>query len=160
MTLGHRVAVMHKGKLQQLDAPLNIYNQPANLFVAEFVGSSGMNLVDGEFDQPSRSFRAHGLVFAMNDAHLSKLAGRQRVTLGVRPEHIQISSNQFDGWQCATVYVTELMGSETLVFLEAEKQRLVARAPSDFRAASGTRLWFQFDRAKTHFFDSDSGQRL
>src|SRR5436190_3512703 len=61
MTLGHRVAVMNRGKLQQFDTPLTIYNQPANRFVAEFVGSPAMNFIEGHFDKSNAIFVGHGI---------------------------------------------------------------------------------------------------
>src|ERR671918_1572158 len=88
MTLASRVAVMKKGRLQQFDTPMTIYNHPANRFVAEFVGSPSMNFIEAE-----------------------------GVTKGIRPEHIQVLTTPEDGAIEARVYVTELMGNETFVFL-------------------------------------------
>src|SRR5262245_36840122 len=74
MTLAHRVAIMRGGKLQQFDAPMNIYNRPANRFVAEFVGSPSMNLIAGEVDAASRSFVSDGLSMILPEARLAMLA--------------------------------------------------------------------------------------
>jgi multiple sugar transport system ATP-binding protein len=129
MTLASRVAVMKKGRLQQFDTPLNIYNQPANRFVAEFVGSPSMNLIE-----------------------------KGDVTIGIRPEHIQVLTTPEDGAIEARVYVTELMGNETFVFLSAGNNRLIARAPADFRADVDTKVWLRIATEKMHFFDQKSGQ--
>ena len=128
MTLASRVAVLKKGRLQQFDTPLNIYNHPANKFVAEFVGSPSMNFIAGE-----------------------------RVTMGIRPEHIQVLTTPEDGAMEARVYVTELMGNETFVFLTAGDNRLIARAPADFRADVDTRVWLRIAKEKIHYFDPESG---
>ena len=128
MTLASRVAVMKKGRLQQFDTPMNIYNCPANRFVAEFVGSPSMNFIEGE-----------------------------QVTIGIRPEHIQVFSEPRDGAIEASVYVTELMGNETFVFLSVGANRLIARAPADFRAEVESKVWVQFATDKMHFFDPKSG---
>ncbi len=128
MTLASRVAVMKKGRLQQFDTPLNIYNRPANRFVAEFVGSPSMNFIE-----------------------------KGDVTIGIRPEHIQILTTPEDGAIEARVYVTELMGNETFVFLSVDDQRLIARAPADFRADVDTKVWLQFAKEKLHFFDPVTG---
>jgi multiple sugar transport system ATP-binding protein len=128
MTLASRVAVMKKGRLQQFDTPLNIYNHPANKFVAEFVGSPSMNFIE-----------------------------KGDVTIGIRPEHIQILTTPEDGAIEARVYVTELMGNETFVFLSVDDQRLIARAPADFRADVDTKVWLKLPTEKMHFFDSISG---
>jgi len=131
MTLASRVAVMKKGRLQQFDTPLNIYNHPANRFVAEFVGSPSMNFIEGE-----------------------------RVTKGIRPEHIQVLSTPEDGALEARVYVTELMGNETFVFLSVGENRLIARAPADFRADVDTKVWLRIASEKVHFFDKTTGEVL
>src|SRR6476659_9444079 len=129
MTLASRVAVMKKGRLQQFDTPMNIYNHPVNRFVAEFVGSPSMNFIEGE-----------------------------QVTIGIRPEHIQVFSEPRDGAIAASVYVTELMGNETFVFLSVGTNRLIARAPADFRAEVESKVWLQFTSDKVHYFDPVSGE--
>jgi multiple sugar transport system ATP-binding protein len=131
MTLASRVAVMRKGRLQQFDTPMNIYNSPANRFVAEFVGSPSMNFIEE--------------------------AG---VTMGIRPEHIQVFSEPREGAIEASVYVTELMGNETFVFLSVGANRLIARAPADFRAEVESKVWLQLATDKVHYFDPKSGERL
>jgi multiple sugar transport system ATP-binding protein len=159
MTLGHRVAVMNKGQLQQFDAPLEIYHRPANRFVAEFVGSPAMNFIDGRIDPATRCFTADGLRLPL-DIDTAQTAAAEEITLGLRPENIEVSNAQQTGMIPATVYVTELMGSETFVICELGKQRLIARAPSDFRAESGSTVWMKFDMTKAHFFDRSTGIRI
>ena len=129
MTLASRVAVMKKGRLQQFDTPLKIYNEPANRFVAEFVGSPSMNFIE-----------------------------REDVTMGIRPEHIQVLSTPEDGALEARVYVTELMGNETFVFLSVGENRLIARAPAEFRAEVDTKVWLRIATEKIHRFDPKSGK--
>ena len=159
MTLGHRVAVMNKGKLQQFAAPLEIYHQPANRFVAEFVGSPAMNFIDGRIDTATLCFTANGLRLPL-DTDTSGIAAAQGITLGLRPENIAVSNAQQTGFIPATVYVTELMGSETFVICELSNQRIIARAPGDFRSESGSSVWTKFDMTKAHFFDQATGDRL
>ena len=160
MTLAHRVAIMRGGKLQQFDTPMNIYNQPANRFVAEFVGSPSMNLIEGGLDTASRSFVSDGLSITLPEARLPMLAGLERVTLGIRPENIDVSSTERAGWINASVYVTEQMGNETFVFLTMGGDKVIARAPADFRAEMESRVWVQIDAGKALFFDPDSGEAL
>ncbi len=163
MTLAHRVAVMRNGKLQQLDTPLNVYNHPANRFVAEFVGSPSMNFIKGRLDTQTRMFQSEGISLRIDETRLgsfSKLENGCLVTLGIRPEHIRVSAIQRDGWLKATVYVTELMGSETFVFLTLAKERIIARAPADFRTDVESVVWVELEMAKAHFFDSRSGKNL
>jgi len=146
MTLASRVAVMKKGRLQQFDTPMNIYNRPANRFVAEFVGSPSMNFVDGKVD---------GGIFVSDALQipLSGFANGSQLTIGIRPEHIQVLSEPHNAAIAATVYVTELMGNETFVFLSVGSNKLIARAPADFRAELESKVWLQFATDKLHFFD-------
>src|SRR5688572_14989381 len=113
MTLAHRVAVMRSGRLQQFDTPLKIYNHPANRFVAEFVGSPGMNFLNGGVDHQARVFTTDAICLPLDEsqlASLNRLDAAGGVLLGIRPEHVRVSAFRHDGWLPATVYVTELMG--------------------------------------------------
>ena len=155
MTLGHRVAVMNKGKLQQFDTPLEIYHHPANRFVAEFVGAPGMNFFTGELD--GKLFTSGGLRLELT--HAARIT-QTRAILGIRPEHIQISLTPRDGWLAARVYVTELMGNEVFVFLEIDREKIVARAPADFRADVDTTVWISLNMDRLHYFDANTGLRI
>ena len=158
MTLGHRVAVMNQGKLQQFDTPLEIYNCPANRFVAEFVGSPSMNFFDGHFDKAAGVFAGDHVMLDLE--HDGPAIKTERVTLGIRPEHIQVSATEREDWQAADVYVTEQMGSETFVFLQIQDRKIIARASGDFRAEPESKVWLRFDTTKVHFFDPSTGLRL
>ena len=163
MTLAHRVAVMRSGRLQQFDTPLNIYNRPANRFVAEFVGSPGMNFLNGRVDRQARAFTTDAVCLPLDEsqlASLNRLDAAGGVLLGIRPEHVRVSPVPNDGWLPASVYVTELMGSETFVFLTLGGTRIIARAPADFRAEVASQAWVEIETAKAHFFHSTSGERL
>jgi multiple sugar transport system ATP-binding protein len=160
MTLAHRVAVMRKGLLQQFDTPMNIYQRPANRFVAEFVGSPSMNFIEGRFDSSARSFTGGGLRLELEESQLERLKGRERVTLGIRPEHIQVAIEEGKGWTPAVVHVTELMGNETFVFLRLGDHKIIARARADFRAEMETPAWVRLETDKADFFDSETGDAL
>ena len=149
MTLATRVAVMKRGQLQQFDTPLNIYNRPANRFVAEFVGSPSMNFVDGKIEDG---------VFANDSVQIPvQRANADQITIGIRPEHISVLTEPQNGAIPATVYVTELMGNETFVFLSVGNNRLIARAPADFRAEVESPVWLRIASEKAHFFDRQTG---
>ena len=124
MTLAHRVAIMRNCKLQQFDTPMNIYNRPANRFVAEFVGSPGMNFIEGRIDAAARRFAGDALSLILDDSQLARLNGTYQVTLGIRPEHIEVSIAERDGWPKASVYVTELMETKRLSSLLSATRRL------------------------------------
>jgi ABC-type sugar transport system ATPase subunit len=160
MTLAHRVAVMRKGKLQQFDSPMKIYEQPVNRFVAEFVGSPSMNFIDGEID--GDSFVSKDLSVNLNEEQVKLLSGHpgKRITLGVRPEHVDVGEQPHEGSLPASVYVTELMGNETLVFVTVGPNKIIARAAAGFRAELETKMWLRFATEQFHFFDSETGARV
>src|SRR6476620_6039678 len=103
MTLAHRVAVMRKGKLQQFDSPMKIYEQPANKFVAGFVGSPSMNFVDGEIN--GDTFVSKDLSVQLDGAQANRLSNHanKRITLGLRPEHVHVHEQLHDGLVPASV---------------------------------------------------------
>jgi multiple sugar transport system ATP-binding protein len=136
--------VMNKGRLQQFDTPLNIYNHPANRFVAEFVGSPSMNFVEGRIERGT--FVSEVIAFPVNRPD-------GNVSLGIRPEHIHVLTQPQDGAIPAKIYVTELMGNETFVFLTIGTHRLIARAPADFRAEVENTVWLRLETEKAHFFE-------
>jgi multiple sugar transport system ATP-binding protein len=149
MTLATRVAVMSRGRLQQFDTPLTIYNRPANRFVAEFVGSPSMNFIEGKIENN---------IFVNGSIRLPVTKpNRDQITIGIRPEHIRVFTEPQDGAMPANVYVTELMGNETFVFLSVGNNRLIARAPADFRAELESLVWLQIESEKAHFFDPQTG---
>lgn len=149
MTLASRVAVMKRGRLQQFDTPLNIYNQPANRFVAEFVGSPSMNFIDGRIE--NNTFIGDSIKIRVERSNTD------RIMLGIRPEHLHVLTEPQDGAIPATVYVTELMGNETFVFLSVGNNRLIARAPAEFRAEVESPVWLRIVAEKAHFFDHQTG---
>ncbi|MDT4968155.1 MAG: multiple sugar transport system ATP-binding protein [Acidobacteriota bacterium] len=157
MTLAHRVAVMRGGRLQQFDTPMEIYNRPANRFVAEFVGSPSMNFVEGKIDLGARVFSGAEVVISLSSTQLDRLMEYERATIGIRPEHVNVSTIEREGYWRASVYVTELMGNETFVFIELRGgEKIIARAPADFRADFETPVWVNFESEKAVFF-SESG---
>ena len=144
MTLASRVAVMKKGRLQQFDTPLNIYNHPANRFVAEFVGNPSMNFLEG---------RVESGVFVSDSVRVPVERKDSAITLGIRPEHVHVLTQPQDGAIPASVYVTELMGNETFVFVTVGSHRLIARAAADFRAEVEDTVWLRLQTEKAHFFE-------
>jgi multiple sugar transport system ATP-binding protein len=158
MTLASRVAVMKKGRLQQFDTPMNIYNHPVNRFVAEFVGSPSMNFIDGEI--AGGAFVSDSLRVRLIPDQVKRLSGESRLTMGIRPEHLQVLTAPQDGTIAANVYVTELMGNETFVFLSLGANRLIARAPADFRADLESKVWLRLTIEKAHFFDAKTEKAI
>jgi len=187
MTMGDRVAVMRKGLLQQVAAPQTLYERPANLFVAEFIGSPAMNLVEAELRREDGRLTAR-----FGEAVLDVPAGlletdRQRVVLGFRPEDLEdaaLSASPAGGSLRVIVDIREDMGAEVFVHFslavppvrrhdvqEATEQApgdvppspqatFVARVGRETRAREGEPLELLLDTSRLYFFDLDSGEAL
>jgi len=152
MTLGHRVALLEKGMLQQLDTPANIYNAPANLFVAGFIGSPPMNFFDGEF--------AEGHFSGPAGSFGTKTRGSQhQAVAGVRPEDCKVTEPD-SGKIVGEVYATELMGDHTLVTCRVDSGTMTVKADKSFDRRDGAQIGVDFADAAVYVFDKDSGNRI
>jgi multiple sugar transport system ATP-binding protein len=152
MTLAHRVAILEKGVLQQLATPAEIYNNPANLFVAQFIGSPPMNIVHGELE--GSTFLARGAIIP------SPVKGTiARATLGVRPEDCSIVVPS-KGHVSGEIYTNELIGDHTLVTVKSDADFIAVKAPKDFNGKPGERVGVSFSAGHTYILDADTGQRI
>ena len=188
MTLGDRVAVMRKGELQQLDTPQSLYRTPVNLFVAEFIGSPAMNLVEARVDGGKVRFGAHTLSLDGRSG-LAAYEGR-KVALGIRPEDLEdaelseaptesrlpvtvdlredMGAEIFlhfsvDAPHVATEDVKEAVETESGVALEQQAESgtpFVARVGRESRAREGDRIEVAVDTRMLHFFDLDTGAAI
>ncbi len=152
MTLAHRVAILEKGVLQQLDAPAKIYNDPANLFVAQFIGSPPMNIVKGALE---------GANFLVQDTKIAvPVKGKvEKAVLGVRPEDCSITIAT-KGALKGTVYTTELIGDHTLVTMKIANDFLAVKAAKDYMARPGEVVGVTFAKGQLFVFDSVDGKRI
>jgi multiple sugar transport system ATP-binding protein len=153
MTLADRIAIMDKGKIQQLGTPDEVYNNPSNVFVAAFIGSPPMNLIKGTMDNGNFS-GSHTEVKA-----LRKSKGKQDVTLGIRPEDVHVVAKG-KGHLNAQIYSLEPTGDQTLLTVRLGDQLLVARADRDFRQAIDSPIALNFDVKRSYLFDTASGHRI
>ncbi len=147
LTLADRIVIMDKGAIQQIGTPDEIYSDPANTFVAGFIGSPPMNLIDGTAD--AGLFRAAGVNVACPDA----LSGP--VTLGIRPEDCAVGGDTLRG----TVYGVEPTGDLTYLTVRSGAGTLEVKAAREFRAAIDSAIGIGFDPARLYFFDPE-GQRI
>jgi multiple sugar transport system ATP-binding protein len=152
MTLADRIAIMNKGKIQQLGTPDEIYNNPANMFVAGFIGSTPMNLINGSISKG---------VFTGPGVKVSgmKYADHSKVAFGIRPEDVAIVAKS-KAHLTAPLYSLEPTGDQTLVAVKNGEQLIVARAARDYRVAIDTPLSLQFDLERAFIFDGDTGARV
>jgi multiple sugar transport system ATP-binding protein len=162
MTMADLVAVMRDGELQQLASPDEIYDRPANRFVASFVGSPPMNVLDGELDTASQTLAVGGSRLTLPAAIYRACAAGSASILGVRPEDLEVvSADAADGSLLrGEVYVVEPMGNETLVDVRLGEQRLMVRAPRSFSAPIGSPIGVRVSPESACFFRADGETAL
>ena len=151
MTLADRVVVMSKGVIQQVGTPTEIYDNPANTFVASFIGSPAMNLIDG--DIADGVFRAEGVT----------IGGLQKdvkgpVTLGFRAEDASLAGES--GELAADVYSMELLGEATMASFRIGQKLVSIKSDKTYRASIGERIRAAIPAGICHLFDAKTGARL
>jgi multiple sugar transport system ATP-binding protein len=159
MTLADKVVVMNKGHIEQQGTPLELYQRPANLFVAGFIGSPAMNFLPAKLESS-----ASGMVGRLGDGSAlpvpgpsGAMAGRS-VILGIRPEHIELGTGA-PGLQGRVDYL-EPTGAQTQVSLQLAGQAVVAFAEGIFNAPVDASIPVSVPRDAIHLFDAASGQAL
>ncbi len=162
MTMGDRIGVLNKGRLIQVGTPYEIYNQPSNTFVASFVGTPAINLLDMQVDLAAGVAREGALSFALEPATRQTLESLAlptdaRVRIAVRPENVQLVAQ---GGMPGTLYGAENHGAEIVAIIQAGAHVLRATIPADSRVAVNQPLQFSFMQDKLHFFDPLSGESL
>jgi multiple sugar transport system ATP-binding protein len=159
MTMSSRIAVMRGGLLQQFATPVEIYERPANVFVADFIGMPSMTLLDADL-----CWRGSACEVSIGSLTVSlpnnqvRRTGRERVEirLGVRPEDVLLGDAGFP----ATVKVVEPTGHESIVLMSLAGTPITARVPAHVRLAAGETVSVTFRTAKMHVFDRASGLRM
>jgi multiple sugar transport system ATP-binding protein len=166
MSLADRIVVMHEGLLQQVGTPDEVYRYPANIFVAQFVGSPVMNLEDAAISEGAAGVGVSVGVatFSFPAALAGKLkdVGAQtgKLKLGVRPEGVLLSHQPQDGYIEVTSGIIEPLGSHDIVDLAVGDAVLRARTKSGFVAGPGLKVWARIDPAQAHFFNTTTGSSL
>ena len=163
MTLGQRIVVLNNGEIQQIDTPMRLYERPANLFVAGFIGSPAMNFFRGRLRDDEQALEMHGASLPLGDLRgsglpLAAMRGRE-IVLGLRPEHLQragTTAAQFE----AVLDVVEPVGNEVFLNLQYAGNALVARVAPQTLPAPGATLPMAFDPAHLHVFDAGDGRRI
>ncbi len=162
MTLGDRVAVMKGGLVQQVSEPIELYNSPANRFVAGFIGSPAMNFAAVRLRDAVGSLQADCDGFRIDvpeeiAPRLRRYAGRD-VTMGIRPEDLQLANGSCPPGLCfdAVVELVERLGAEVLLDLKVGQQTMVASVDRTVCAKRGEKLRFALRPEHIHFFDTAS----
>ncbi|HBK85437.1 MAG TPA: sugar ABC transporter ATP-binding protein, partial [Firmicutes bacterium] len=167
MTMGTRIVIMNEGVVQQVADPLTVYERPANIFVASFIGTPQINLVETTITS-----NGSGAKVCFGDQEISvspqieqkllkQIGIGGKAVLGLRPEHIQLDPSLFTHPNTvqlpAKVEVTELLGSETNLYLSVNGHKLVAKVPAQTQVRPGekTMIWLSMEQA--HWFQKDTG---
>ena len=162
MTMSDLVAVMNQGVVQQFGTPEQVYDRPANLFVAGFIGSPPMNFAEVEVGSENGQPVLHIAGRAIPAPPQFDLGTASRhLTLGIRPQDVRITATDDPQGVPGTVWITELIGSERLIEVEiAPRMRMTAEVKSHIRATLNESLAVAFDASKVHLFDNATGLAL
>jgi multiple sugar transport system ATP-binding protein len=165
MTMADRIAVMNEGKIMQIAEPQELYSKPANTFVAGFVGAPAMNFVD-----VSVSFEGGAAVLDTGVWKIPLPGGTSKilaargvageVVLGIRPEHIEVGKQPLPDAYEAEVFVTEPLGSETIIDFKHGDAIVKAKHPGHFEAKPGERIYVRLRMEHVHVFDKKTGKAI
>jgi len=167
MTMGDRITVMRSGRIMQVDTPLNLYHYPANKFVAGFIGSPTMNLVDGELKEENGKiyFSLDGTLIEILGKKANKLKSHvgKRVTFGIRPENIAVTEKEDSISKKGKVSVVEQMGNEEYIYFSLGNYQLTCRMNVegiDDLSNQKVEKIFRFDTTKAHIFDIETEENI
>ncbi len=168
MTMGDRIVVMKSGVIQQVGSPLELYNKPANRFVAGFIGTPAMNFFDGRIVKGERLYfeeKGGGLRFEVPAEYEKKIGGiiGKEIFLGIRPEHIvlaQTKSGEFDASRKLKVEISEPMGNEVFLYFQSGSGQIVSRVTTSVDPRPGTELEMYFDTKRAHFFSKENEETI
>jgi len=152
MTMADKIVVMRDGHVEQVGAPLELYDKPANTFVAGFIGSPSMNLINGKID--GSKFVSNGMHFDISET--ANGHDGKAVTVGLRPEHLTLADNGFE----AKVAIVEPTGSETHLVSRVGDQEIVSIVRERHQFSVGQSITLRPDPSTIHLFDAQSGARL
>ncbi|MEN6414129.1 MAG: ABC transporter ATP-binding protein [Veillonellales bacterium] len=159
MTVGQRIALMHEGRLQMIDTPHNVYNRPANVFTAKFIGSPPTNIFAACY--ADRSIRLGKQTIKLPDfwnAHIGK-NGCREFYLGIRPEHIRLERDKIENSFAGTVKYVEEYGNRCGVYFAMEGREAIAIC-DETGLEPGEPVWFKPDVSKIHVFDRQTQENI
>jgi multiple sugar transport system ATP-binding protein len=166
MTLADRIVIMRDGYIEQVGPPDEVFSRPATRFVAGFIGSPPMNILDATIDGGQITF-AGGDVLPIPDRYKGSVAAGQKIAFGLRPDDLYPTGHGLPAGNAGAlcqkelkVSVTEPLGNETLVFVEFAGRDWVSRMLNPRPLSGGDRLAVSFDLSKAHLFAGDSGLAL
>ncbi|PGD97820.1 glycerol-3-phosphate ABC transporter ATP-binding protein [Bacillus wiedmannii] len=155
MTMGDRIMVLNKGSIQQVGTPLDIYNEPANEFVASFIGSPSMNINDGEMDKEKGVLHIGQLQIPLSNGLLKQLP-EGTIRIGMRPEHIALSEEG----QEVTLQSVEVLGNESILNFAVNGITWSAKVIGQLLLNKGDKVKLLFSQDKLCFFHQNTNERL
>ncbi len=178
MSMADRIVIMHQGSLQQIGTPQEVYNQPQTVFVAQFMGSPSMNLINGKVQaqtalnpnvigggEPALHLNHTDVWIELSAEQISRIGQSDEIIFGVRPEHIVISKEPMEQGCKASVHLVEALGSVNIIdiFLGENPETgdlvlLKARTHPAFKPDVGQSVWFDFDAKQVRLFDRQTEQ--
>ncbi len=161
MTLGHRVAVLHQGKLQQCATPRELYEHPVNAFVAGFIGLPQMNLIRAPLSESTVRLGEQSLALPDHLRAAAAQAKGDEIIMGIRPEHVTVHGDTGDGIP-AEVVLVESLGADSYVHasLSGLDSQFVARTEGYDSPSPGTRVRLRIEPERIYAFDGESEERL
>ncbi|MEJ2296661.1 MAG: ABC transporter ATP-binding protein, partial [Candidatus Lokiarchaeota archaeon] len=161
MSMADRIAILYDGKFQQIGTPSDVYNKPANQFVAGFIGSPAMNFFEAKFESNELIFGAQKISLSSEITNKLKEGKATNVILGIRPEHINVSPAKFDNSYEVKITVVEFLGAETILTYEfPDEISGMVSAPGFYDANMGDKAYIGFPIEKIHVFDQVTGKNL
>ena len=168
MTMGTRIVVLKDGVIQQEDTPQQVYNHPANSFVASFIGTPSMNFLSGEITQEDSRifFRWSGGYYILPHEKATRLISRKslgtEIILGIRPEHMHIiPKGKSPGYSMAgEVEIVENMGAECCISVVTSCGNVLVKLPADTGILQGEHVCMEFDPERIHLYDGRSGKNI
>ena len=167
MTLGERIIVMKDGEIMQIDTPIDLFNDPQNKFVAEFIGSPQMNFIDGSIENNKNKLLFKDKNGNSFDLSMLKLTGLKNsigkeICLGIRSENLRSKKGKLDNYAIleGKVIAIELLGNQKHIYIEYNDVELVATFRSDVEIKLNSNINLFLDLNKAYFFDTKSGKRI
>ncbi len=156
MTMGDRIAVMNRGKLQQVGTASEIYHKPVNMFVAGFIGSPQMNFLRAKTvsDGTKAILKGHGV-----DIPISSDPGLEEVVVGIRPEHIGLGKGEVS-FEATVFFIEKLMSSTIIHSTLEDGKEIVSMIPGDHEFKNGEKVTMSFSTEKIHLFDPKTERRI
>ena len=165
MTMADRIAVYNQGRIQQMATPKELYHRPANLFVAGFIGSPGMNFFEATLVRKNGEIILDAEEFKLTlpstlVEYLKELTFPMDVVLGIRPEHISVYREEVPGSIETEVYVIEPLGSEIIIDFKMGDSIYKIKYPGEIKLNTGDKIYVIFDINKIHIFDKKTGRAI